>query len=277
MNFKKVSIVSFITISLLCVSVFADLSIGGEGTVDDILFPEEISGESGDSGSLEDGDGGSSGGGGGGSSFVTSDSDETIILPYDPPISTEKTMSFKDVSEKNWFYDDVLFVYNRNIMTGTSEDEFSPNATLTRAMMITVIHRLSGEDAVSAENIFTDVVKDTWYEDAVRWGYENKIVSGVGNGKFSPMGNLTREQLCVMLYNYTKHLNKKTDKAELTSFADYKSVSSWATDAVSWAVDAGIITGKGDGILAPRDGATRAEMATCIRRYIEKVVEGGGK
>lgn len=269
MNLKKTLVTCLIIISVCCANVYADLLVDTNGTLDDIFFGEDTPvvdpGEPEYSGSIN-----GSGFGGGG---AFSSSDDVIISGNDTVVE-DTTMNFLDVKKENWFYNDVLFVYNRNIMMGTSETAFSPNATLTRAMMITVIHRLDGEKKTSEKNIFTDVAKGSWYENAVKWGYENKVVSGVGNNKFSPMGNLTREQLCVMLYNYTKYLGKSTNKAKLTSFTDYKSVSSWATEAVSWAVDAGIITGKGNDTLAPKDGATRAEMAACIRRYTEKIVEG---
>ncbi len=257
-----------------CSTVYADLVVGDGGAAEDIVFGEDTT-------VVEPGQpdygGGTTGSGFGGGGGGASGSSGDVTISESDNVTEETEMSFTDVKKENWFYNDVLFVYNRKIMTGTGKGTFSPNTTLNRAMMITVLYRLDGEKETSGENTFTDVVKDSWYEAAATWGYENKVVSGVGNSKFSPMGNLTREQLCVMLYNYTKHLGKNTNKAELTSFTDYKSVSSWATDAVAWAVDAGIVTGKGNGTLAPGDSATRAEMAACIRRYMEKIVESEGE
>ena len=181
--------------------------------------------------------------------------------------------TFADIKQDDWFYNDVMFVFNNEIMTGTSESEFSPDTTLNRAMMITILHRIDGDGSVYEKNIFYDVEKNSWYEDAVNWGYENKIVTGTGENTFAPMNNLTREQLCVMLYNYTKYIGAKTELADISFYHDEKIVSEWAKDAVSWAVQEKILTGKGNNTIAPRDCATRAEAAAVIRRYMEKITE----
>ncbi len=180
---------------------------------------------------------------------------------------------FSDVTPKDWYYDDVMFVYENNIMTGTDNGNFSPDATLTRAMMITILYRLDGDSSTYEKEIFNDVEKNSWYENAVNWGFENKIVSGVDEITFAPMNDLTREQLCVMLYNYTKHTGMETAFADITAYADHQMVSDWAKEAVSWAVSEGIITGKGNDTLAPEQSATRAETAAIIRRYAEKFTE----
>ena len=213
--------------------------------------------------------------GGGGGSYRPTTKPANDPEPQKP---TEINInSFTDVKQDDWFYNDVMFVSDKKIMTGTGENEFSPHATLNRAMMITILYRISGDTSVYEKNIFNDVEKNSWYENAVKWGYENKIVSGTGETTFAPMDNLTREQLCVMLYNYTKHVGVKTEFATLSSFADNETVSDWARDAVAWAVQEKIITGKGNNTLAPGDSASRAEAAAVIRRYAEKVAGNEGK
>lgn len=186
-------------------------------------------------------------------------------------------MTFADVKTDDWFYDDVMFVFKNKIMTGTAESEFSPNTTLNRAMMITILHRIDGDDSVYQTDIFHDVEKNSWYENAVNWGFENKIVAGTGENTFAPLNNLTREQLCVMLYNYTIHIGMEPEYTEITSYTDHEMVSDWAKDAVSWAVQEKIITGKGNNTLAPNDSATRAEAAAVIRRYTEKFANTKGE
>ena len=181
--------------------------------------------------------------------------------------------TFVDITKDDWFYNDVMFVFNHKIMTGTGDSEFSPDTTLNRAMMITILHRIDGDNSTYEKNFFNDIEKNSWYEKAVNWGYKNKIVAGTSESAFAPMDDLTREQLCVMIYNYTKHMGFETEFANISSFSDNNKVSDWAKDAVSWAVKEKIVTGKEENILAPNDSATRAEAAAIIRRYIKKFVE----
>ncbi len=222
---------------------------------------------------------GSSGGVSGGGSYRPStkptDKTETKQDPeQQEPTQTENdSKTFSDIKQDDWFYNDVMFVFQNKIMTGMSESEFSPNTTLNRAMMITILHRIDGDNSIYEKDIFHDVEKNSWYENAVNWGYENKIVSGISENTFAPMDHLTREQLCVMLYHYIKHIGVKTEFADISSYSDNHTVSDWAKDAVCWAVQEKIITGKGNNTLAPKDSATRAEAATVIRRYTEKFVK----
>ena len=216
---------------------------------------------------------GSGGGGGGGSYRPGTKKDNEAEAPKETTQKENNIRTFADIKQDDWFYNDVMYVFTNNIMTGTSESEFSPNTTLNRAMMITILHRIDGDNSVYEKDIFDDVEKNSWYENAVNWGFENKIVSGTGESTFAPMNNLTREQLCVMLYNYTTHIGVKTEFADISSYTDNETVSAWARDAVSWAVQEKIITGKGNSSLAPKDSATRAEAAAVIRRYVEKFRE----
>ena len=208
----------------------------------------------------------------GGNSYRTdiksADKEETEQEPTQSNIK-----AFSDIKRNDWFYDDVMFVFNNSIMKGTGENEFSPDDTLNRAMMITILHRINGDNSVCEKDIFNDVEKNSWYENAVNWGFENKIVAGTGKNTFEPMNNLTREQLCVMLYNYTIHIGVKTKLSNISSYSDNKEVSDWAREAVSWAVQEKLVSGKGNRILAPKDSATRAETAAVIRRYTERIEE----
>ncbi len=216
--------------------------------------------------------------GSGGSSYRPSTKPTEKPKPEQEPVQPENNINtFTDVKQDDWFYSDVMFVFNNKIMTGTGESEFSPDTTLNRAMMITILHRIDKDNSMYEKNIFNDVEKNSWYENAVNWGFENKIVAGTSENTFAPMDNLTREQLCVMLYNYTKHIGVKTEFADISSYSENETVSDWAKDAVSWAVGEKIVTGKGNNTLAPKDSASRAEAAAVIRRYTEKFAEIEGK
>lgn len=228
--------------------------------------------------SANTGNSGSSGGGGGGSYIPSTKPADKIEIQQEPgqqePTQTENVVkTFSDIKQDDWFYDDVMFVFDNKIMAGTSENLFSPDTTLNRAMIITILHRIDDDNSICEKDIFNDVEKNSWYENAVSWGFENKIITGTSENTFAPMDNLTREQLCVMLYNYTEHIGGKTEFADISAYLDNKTVSDWAKAAVSWAVKEKLVTGKGNNLLAPKDSATRAEAAAVIRRYTEKFVE----
>ena len=156
-------------------------------------------------------------------------------------------------------------------MAGVSDVSFAPNSTSTRAMAVTILYRLENEPTVSGNNAFTDVASDTWYTDAVIWAAENGIMSGYGNGIFGTNDNITREQLATILFNYAKFKGYDTTvSGSISSFADAQNVSPWAQEAVVWAVENGIMSGKGNGILDPNGTATRAEFASMLRRFIEQ-------
>ncbi len=199
--------------------------------------------------------------------------DDSVDVNQDMSQTENIVNPFADIKQDAWYYSDIMFVFSNKIMVGTSESEFSPETTLNRAMMITIIHRIDGNTVNFPKAVFNDVENNSWYEDAVNWGYANKIINGTSENTFSPMDNLTREQLCVMLYNYTKHIGNKTEFADISAYSDNNAVSDWAKEAISWAVQEKIIMGKGNDTLAPKDSATRAEAAAIIRRYTEKFIE----
>jgi len=170
--------------------------------------------------------------------------------------------------ENHWGIDAINFVYDKNIMTGTSGTTFEPDTVLSRGMLATVLYRLAGSPEITAENPFSDVKADEWYTDAVIWAYENKIVQGF-DGKFDPNGDITREQFALMLMNYAKFKGIDTSaKNDLSQFVDADDTSLWALEAMQWAVAEGYITGRDTG-LAPGMTANRAETATILMRFIE--------
>lgn len=177
-----------------------------------------------------------------------------------------------DVKDTDWFASSVYYALKNGLMNGVSEFVFAPNSPMTRAMLVTVLWRYEGSPK-EGKNTFTDVPAGQWYTDAVAWAAENGIVGGVGNGKFDPNGNITREQMAAILYRYAQKKGFDTSaKGDLNGFPDKASVSAWATDAIAWTVAEGIINGNG-GKLDPQGNATRAQVATILMRFIEGVAK----
>ena len=197
--------------------------------------------------------------------------DELLQFPILSWDGTDPFMDFTDVPENTWYYNAVSFVTASGLFNGTSETTFSPNASMTRAMLVTVLWRYAGEP-MDGENSFADVPDGQWYTDAVAWAAQNGIVGGVGNNKFDPNGNITREQMATILYRYASANGIDTSaRADLSSFPDGNKVSAYANDAIRWAVAEGLINGS-DGKLMPQGNATRAQVATILMRFIENVV-----
>ena len=178
-------------------------------------------------------------------------------------------LPFKDVKTTDWFYEDVAYVYNNDIMNGTAADKFEPNSTLTRAMVVTMLYRIEGEPSVSYSGAFKDVTKNQWYTEAVEWAAKNDIVNGFDANTFGPSRAITREQLAAILYRYANY--KKLDTSHgssLSKFYDSDKVSSYAKDALEWAVYEGIMNGEA-GNLKPTGTATRAQAAAMFHRFLE--------
>lgn len=180
-------------------------------------------------------------------------------------------LPFTDVSWDHWAYSAVKRVYTRGLMVGVSDTSFAPGQTLSRAMLASILYRLAGEPAVTAENPFTDVPADRWYTDAVIWAAENGIVVGCGDGTFRPNAPATRAQTAVMLYAYANFAGRNTSqRADLSAFADAADVPSWALAEMQWAHAAQLILGRDGKLLAPNAEATRAEMASILSTFIGK-------
>ena len=181
----------------------------------------------------------------------------TVILP----------LPFTDVPESAWYYDDVRFVVENGLFEGVGGGLFSPGTTMERAMMTTVLHRLAKEPPASYTAVFTDVPDGQWYTEGISWCARMGIVEGMGDGLFAPSQTVTRQQIAVMLHNYAVKTGWTADeRGDLSAFLDAGEVASWAREAMSWAVGAGILQGS-DGLLLPEDGAQRAQVAAMVHRF----------
>ena len=178
---------------------------------------------------------------------------------------------FTDVSEKDWFYGDVMFVYENGLMLGTSKTLFSPHGTVMRGMMATILWRMEGSPVPKGKNSFTDVEAGKWYADAITWTAENGIFAGYGKDKFGPDDPITREQLAAIFYRYADYKGYDlTVKGDLDKFKDADKITDYAKTAMQWAVGSGLVKGKSGNLLDPQGTATRAEIAAMLHRFIEK-------
>ena len=203
------------------------------------------------------------------------DIEKTISIPilkiaeFDALPSTE----FKDVAKDSWYYDDVKYVAENGLMKGTGGGMFSPDQTTTRGMIVTILHRMEGEPAVSGDCPFDDVKAGSYYEDAITWAAANNIVTGYSDTKFGPDDNITREQMAAILYRYAQTKGSSIDEGWNfpAEFTDVASISAYATDAMKWCVKNEIIGGVGGGKLSPGTSATRAQVAAILHRYCGKI------
>ena len=174
---------------------------------------------------------------------------------------------FADLTSGSWYYDGVRCALENGLMTGTSARTFAPDRPVTRAMLVTILWRLAGEP-YGRVSPFEDVLPGSWYAQAVSWAYDKGIVTGVTATSFQPGAPVTREQLCAILCRYAALTGKNTAaSASLDAFTDRAQVSAYAEASVRWALQAGLLTGVGDGRLAPRSGATRAQLAVLLQRF----------
>lgn len=188
-----------------------------------------------------------------------------------PILSAE---DFDDVPTSAWYYSAVDYTLANGIFSGTGATKFSPDVPLTRAMLAQILYGLGGNGAVQTAP-FLDVSPSAWYYNAVTWAATNSLMSGVGNNQFNPDGQLTREQMALILYQYTAldHTPSK-DRADLSRFSDQAAISPWASDAMGWAVNEGLLAGRPSGLLDPYGPVTRAEFAAVIRALQVNVLEG---
>ena len=186
---------------------------------------------------------------------------------------TNGKLPFTDVRESDWFYDDVVFAYENGLFSGTSDTTFSPNTSMTRAMLVTVLYRLEGQPAVNGRSGFSDVQYNGYYEDAVTWAADNGIVNGISTSTFSPNANVTREQMAAILYRYAQYKKYNTAaSSSLNSFSDHTSVSGYAVMPLQWAVAEKLINGSA-GKLMPTGNATRAQVAAILHRFVTNVAK----
>lgn len=183
---------------------------------------------------------------------------------------------FTDVPASHWAHDDITYVYENDLMNGTDGSLFSPESTTTRAQVVTVLYRLAGQPAADWENPFWDVPASAWFHDAVTWAWENDITGGVSSTHFGAGNAVTREQLATFLYRYAQDQGYDTSaRADLSGYSDAGLVSSYATEALSWANATGLITGTTGTTLSPKGSATRAQVATILSRFCQDVIPGG--
>ena len=186
---------------------------------------------------------------------------------------TNGKLPFTDVRESDWFYDDVVFAYENGLFSGTSDTTFSPNTSMTRAMLVTVLYRLEGQPAVNGRSGFSDVQYNGYYEDAVTWAADNGIVNGTSTTMFSPNANVTREQMAAILYRYAQYKKYNTAaSSSLNSFSDHTSVSGYAEASLQWSVAEKLVNGS-NGKLMPTGNASRAQVAAILHRFAENVAK----
>ncbi len=188
--------------------------------------------------------------------------EDQLLLATDCP--SEK---MTDVPKNAWYHDAVDYMMARGLMGGDSATTFSPEGTLTRAQLVTVLYRIAGSPTVNGKHQFTDVPTNQWYSDAICWAAQNGVVNGVTPTTFVPQAPITREQIATILYRYAKAEPVKENK--LTAFPDADKVNEYAVEAMNWAVAEGLIAGS-EGMLLPQDSATRAQIATVLMRWLER-------
>ena len=203
---------------------------------------------------------------------VKLDANTTVYAKWtEAPVSG---LPFGDVKSADWFYNDVKYVYEKGMMAGTAADVFAPNATTTRAMIVTILYRLEGSPAVTGTSAFVDVPAGQWYTDAVNWAAANQIVNGTSATTFAPNDSITREQMAAILYRYAQYKGYDvTKKADLSGYSDNGQVSAYAKDALAWANAAKLVNGMTDTTLAPQGSATRAQVSAILHRFCDGVVK----
>lgn len=187
--------------------------------------------------------------------------------------TTPETVAFSDVSESDWFYKGVSYVVENGMMNGVGENQFAPNAPLTREMLAVVLYNMEKQPESTGVNPFADVKADMWYTDAIVWANANGIVAGYDDSTFGLGDSITREQLAAILYRYAQMKGYDvTEKADLTGYADSAAISGYAVEAMQWANANGIVNGMTATTLAPQGTATRAQVAAMLMNFCENVV-----
>lgn len=220
------------------------------------------------------GGGGGAGGSGGSGGTGTIKPVEPIepvdpIVPVDP---TPATMSYGDVNVNDWFYENVKYVFDNKLMNGISEDKFGPAENLTRAMLVTILYRAEEEPPVEADHSFNDILFGSYYDNAVAWASKIGVVGGYDKYTFAPDDKITREQIAAIMYRYAKYKGLDVSVGEDTnilSYDDAADISEYAIEAMQYAVGSGLLKGKTDSTLNPKDNATRAEIAAILQRFFE--------
>ena len=194
-------------------------------------------------------------------------------LPEEPNKGGTAADRFIDVDEDDWFAEAVDYAVENGFMVGTGEDTFSPQKTLTRGMLASMLYSMEGAPAEDGTTDFTDVDPSDWFAKGVEWAVENGVAAGYGE-RFGPNDDITREQMVVMLYGYAKMKGYELVEGEdLSGYEDAGEISSWALPAMQWAKAAGLVSGRSATKMAPLGTTTRAEAATIMRNFLENVAK----
>lgn len=185
------------------------------------------------------------------------------------------TKSFGDINTEAWYAGPVQFAASRELFTGVGNDSFAPDATMTRAMLVTVLYRLENSPAVKGSSTFNDISENMWYTDSINWAVEQGIANGVDSESFAPGASITRESLAVMLYRYAQSLGLVAAQnvgSSVDSFHDAEAISAWAKEAMEWACTNGILQGN-DQMLRPGSDSSRAEVAAMLMRFVALITK----
>lgn len=206
--------------------------------------------------------------------FIMPAADVTVEATFLPVKESSTVDSFLDIDSTAWYYDAVKYVVENGLMSGTDTYTFEPNTTLSRGMIAQMLYALEGKPNVSAAGYFNDVPVNAWFAKAAAWAQSKGIITGYDNGNFGSNDPLTREQLALILYNYAKTKGYGTSAAgKLSQFVDGSSTSVWAQEGMTWAVGAGLLSGRDGNMLCPTGTATRAEVAQIMMNFCENVKE----
>ncbi|MBP3361122.1 MAG: S-layer homology domain-containing protein [Clostridia bacterium] len=199
----------------------------------------------------------------------------SILLVTGASFSTaSSTQKFSDVNEENWFFSDVQYVHEKELMNGTSDITFAPNDSTTRGMIVTILWRLDGEPEATSKMSFTDVIRDKYYYDAVAWASAKEIVSGYDDTTFGPNDYITREQMVTMMCRYAQHKGYDIETTiGLERYSDSSNISEYSVSAFKWAITNGIITGTSDNTLSPQGEALRCQVAAILRRFCDNYIQ----
>lgn len=184
-------------------------------------------------------------------------------------------LPFEDVTSSDWYYNAVSYAYGTELFAGVTPTDFQPKQEMTRAMLVQVLYNLEGKPAVTEKSIFEDVSEGKWYTNAVVWATQDDVVAGMGNGKFEPDANVTRQQTAQILYNYAQQKQYSVSSSvSISSYDDDQLVANWAIHAMQWAVGSELISGVGNNLLDPRGYATRAQVAQIMMKFDYNIVFG---
>ena len=179
---------------------------------------------------------------------------------------------FQDIDD-HWAKDEIVKAYEAGLFGGMTDDSYGPDFNTTRGMIAAVLYRMSGEEYIDEETKFPDVKVGTYYNRAVAWGSDKKVIKGYDDGLFRPEKEITREELALLIYNYAVYKSMDVSNVEgmaIQEFSDYDKISDWSKTAVRYCLNAGIISGRTDGSFDPQGKATRAEAASMLVRFLEK-------